>query len=67
MDTSKVVNYKVILSRKYNTISAANRFVKQYEAKNGEQRKVRKQFLVEKLGYMDYSVTLNDLRRKLTN
>lgn len=67
MENSKLKNYKVVLTRGYSTSSAAHRFVRQYEQKNGVQNTLsdRKQFLVEKIGVGSHTVTLFDLRRKI--
>lgn len=67
MKKEKLGNYKVVFTREYTTISAANRYVRQYEEKHGQQNNPsdRKQFLVEKLGTGKYRTTLYNLRRKI--
>jgi hypothetical protein len=67
MKTELLKNYQVVFTKDYTTSSAANRAVRLYEKNNGVQNNLsnRKQFLVEKNGPGDYTVTLFNLRRKL--
>jgi hypothetical protein len=67
MEASKLKDYQVVLTKNYTTVSAANRAVKLYEKKNGAQNTLshRKQFLVEKNGDGDYTMSLFNLRRKI--
>lgn len=67
MKAEHLKNYQVVFTRNYTTVSAANRAVKQYEEKHGEQNTLshRKQFLVEKVGHGQYVMTLFNLRKKI--
>lgn len=65
--TSNLKEYKVIFTKDYTTVSAANRVVKQYEEKHGVQDTVsnRKRFLVEKIEAGKYTLTFFNMRKKL--
>lgn len=67
MEASQLKDYQVVFTKEYTTVSAANRAVKQYEEKHGKQntQSGRKQFLVEKMGTGEYTMTLFNLRKKI--